>query len=88
MKSDQGPHFTGEVFEEMCRQFEVEHRLSSPNHPRSQGQVERQNQLLDNVQCVIEDNSIPWPRAVTAIQLAHNIQKSMERLDTHPLAPV
>ena len=72
MQSDQSPHFTVKVSEEMCRQLGVGHRLSSPNHPCYQGQVERQNQLLNIVRCVIEDNSISWPRAVIAIQLAHN----------------
>ena len=46
--------------------------MSSANYPQSQGQVERQNQLVDNIRCVIEDEPYSWPRAVAVVQFAHN----------------
>ena len=47
VQSDRGTHFTAVVFEETCRALGIDHRMSSPNHSQSQGQVERQNQLMD-----------------------------------------
>ena len=55
-QSDQGTHFTSIVFEQTCRDLGIEHLLGSPAHARSQGQVERQNQLIDNVRCVAGEN--------------------------------
>ena len=39
--SAQGSHFTGQVFRKLCEAMGMEQRLSSPNHHRSNGQVER-----------------------------------------------
>ena len=50
--SDRGPHFTATVFETVCRELGIEHAKGSPEHPQSQGQVERQNQLLANIRAV------------------------------------
>jgi transposase InsO family protein len=33
-------------FERVCRQHDVEHRLTKPNHPWTNGQVERMNRTL------------------------------------------
>ena len=41
IQSDQGSHFTGQVFRKLCEAMGMEQRLSSPNHPQSNGQVER-----------------------------------------------
>ena len=57
VQSDRGLHFTGAVFREMCRAIGMRQALSSPNHAQLNGQVERQNQLIDNVRCVCEDNT-------------------------------
>ena len=72
LQSDQGPHFTGEVFSSSCLALGIRQALSSPNHAQSNGQVERQNQLIDNVRCVCGDQPASWPDAVHAVQYAHN----------------
>ena len=72
VQSDQGTHFTSMVFEQTCRDLGIEHLLGSPAHVRSQGQVERQNQLIDNVRCVAGENPAPWPHSLVAVQFAHN----------------
>ena len=41
IQSDQGSHFTGQIFRKLCEAMGMEQRLSSPNHPQSNGQVER-----------------------------------------------
>ena len=72
IQSDQGSHFTGQVFRKLCEAMGMEQRLSSPNHPQSNGQVERQNQLMDNIRCVCDNNPAGWADAVVAVQYAHN----------------
>ena len=46
--------------------------MSSANYPHSQRQLERQNQLVDSIRCVVEDEPYSWPRAVAVVQFAHN----------------
>ena len=41
IQSDQGSHFIGQVFRKLCEAMAMEQRWSSPNHPQSNGQVER-----------------------------------------------
>ena len=72
VQSDRGTHFTALVFQETCKALGIKHILSSSNHPQSQGQVERQNQLVDNIRCVIEEEPYSWTRAVAVVQFAHN----------------
>ena len=33
-------------FDRVCREHNIEHRLTKPNHPRTNGQVERMNRTL------------------------------------------
>ena len=72
VQSDRGTHFLGTVFTKFCRQLGITQWFSSPNHPQSQGQMERQNQLLDNVRCLMVKDRDSWPRAIVAVQFAHN----------------
>lgn len=36
----------GHPFDRVCRQYGIEHRLTKPNHPWTNGQVERMNRTL------------------------------------------
>ena len=72
VRSDRGRHFTAEVFEELCRLSGVKHKLGSPEHPQSQGQVERQNQLINQVRCLCENDIEKWPEALSSVQYSHN----------------
>ena len=49
MKSDRGTRLTAEVFKAMCRKF------GALNRHESEGQVERQNQLMTQVRCMCAD---------------------------------
>ena len=46
IKSDNGPQFVSEQFEEFLNKMGVEHRLSPPFWPMANGEVERQNRSL------------------------------------------
>jgi len=72
LRSDRGRHFTGEVFEALCKLSGVKHKLGSPEHPQSQGQVERQNQLINQVRCLCENDIEKWPDTLSSVQYSHN----------------
>ena len=72
VQSDQGKHFASQVFEEMCKLNGMKHRMGSVGHAQSQGQVERQNQLLNQVKALCDNNLDSWPEAIIRVQHAHN----------------
>lgn len=72
LRSDRGPHFIAEVFAGMCTRAGIKQKLGSPEHPQSQAQVERQNQLVNNVRCVCENKAEGWPSAIMRVQFSHN----------------
>ena len=72
LRSDRGRHFVNDVFEEICSRTGIEHKLGSPEHPESQAQVERQNQLINQLRCLCDNNIENWPAAIKKVQLSHN----------------
>ena len=70
--SDRGPHFAAETFRAMCRRIGVRHRMGAPLHAQSQGQVERQNQLVANLRCVCSNDVRVWPDNIYQLQFSHN----------------
>jgi hypothetical protein len=39
--SDGGPQFISQEFEKMCKEYRIDHRISSPHHPQSNGLAEQ-----------------------------------------------
>ena len=76
IQSDQGRHFTGQVFRRMCQLNGMDHVMGSAGHAQSQGQVERQNQLLNQVRALCDNKIDAWPSSIYRIQHAHNIAKN------------
>ena len=74
--SDRGPHFAAETFRSMCRRIGVRHRMGAPLHAQSQGQVERQNQLMANLRCVCCNDVRVWPTKIYQLQFSHNTSVS------------
>lgn len=72
LQSDCGSHFTGTVFEETCKILGIKHIKGTPGHAESQGQVERQNQLVDNLRCLVMQKPHSWNEFIFTIQFAHN----------------
>ena len=70
--SDRGPHFAAETFRAMCRRIGVRHVMGAPLHPQSQGQVERQNQLISNLRCLCTNDVRVWPTKIFELQFSHN----------------
>ena len=44
--SDRGTHFVNDVIEELTTKFKIKHRLTTPYHPRANGQTEKTNGIL------------------------------------------
>ena len=76
LSSDRGTHFTSELFQAVCREAGIQQQLGSPYHPRSQAQVERQNQLIDNLKCMCRNNVDEWPELVPHLQFSHNTSRN------------
>lgn len=74
--SDRGTHFTSAVFEALCKIMGIKHKLGAPKHPQSQGQCERQNQLMAQIRCICENNVEKWPEAAYRVAFAHNASSS------------
>ena len=54
----------------------VRHRMGAPLHAQSQGQVERQNQLIANLRCVCYNDVRVWPSRIFQLQFSHNTSVS------------
>ena len=72
LRSDRGPHFIAEVFKDLCTRIGIKQKLGSPEHPQSQAQVERQNQLVNQLRCLCDNDAEGWPRAIEKVQCSHN----------------
>ena len=72
LRSDRGKQFVAEVFKELCSRMGISQKLGSPEHPQSQAQVGRQNQLVNQLRCLCENDPENWPRAVEKVQCRHN----------------
>ena len=76
IQSDRGSHFASQVFGEMCKLAGVKHVMGAPGHPEAQGQVERQNQLMNQVRCLAQNKPDCWPQAILRVAYAHNISEN------------
>ena len=72
LRSDRGKHFVAEIFEGICAKTGIKHKLGSPEHPQSQAQVERHNQLVNQLRCLCDNDIEGWPAAVKKVQCSHN----------------
>ncbi|KAG7172785.1 uncharacterized protein LOC121861365 [Homarus americanus] len=76
LSSAWGPHFTSEMFRAVCRMTGIHQKLGMLYHPRSQAQMERQNQFMDNLQCLCDNNFNLWPEMVPHLQFSHNSSRN------------
>ena len=76
VQSDRGTHFSSRVFEHMCERNGMKHVFGSTGHAQSQGCVERQNQLVNQVRALCNKDINKWPSAMLSVQYAHNVAKN------------
>jgi hypothetical protein len=70
--SDNGGEFVNDIMKQMRLAIGIEHRVTSPYHPRTNGQVERFNKtLIDALECFAKDNPDSWPSHLDYIVLSY-----------------
>ncbi len=76
--SDQGRNFEGNVMRALCELLEISKTRTTPYHPSSNGQVERNNRtLLQMVRCFLQNNQRNWDLYLQ--QLAGAMRASVSR---------
>ena len=71
--SDRGPQFSSKVFQEICKIFGINHRMSTAFHPQTDGESEQLNQELETylrIFCV--DHPTQWKDHLPFAEFAHN----------------
>jgi transposase InsO family protein len=74
--SDRGTSFVNQVIDELCKNFQTKHRLTSPYRPQTNGMVERFNRTLG--ECIAKlasSEDKEWDNFVDAILFAYRTKK-------------
>jgi transposase-like protein len=83
-KNRQGPTalFRGHPFDRACRRHGIEHRLTKPNHPWTNGQVERMNRTIKEatVRTYHYDGHAQLREHLSAFLNAYNFAKRLKTL--------
>ena len=73
--SDNGKEFRNETMADLCKEMDIKHKFTSPYHPQSNAQCERQNRtILDYLRTTLEDNTLDWEKKIRACQFSYNTQ--------------
>src|SRR3954451_189722 len=73
--SDRGTHLRNELVEELCRKFEIKHKLSSPYHPQTNGLVERFNRTLCEALAKVSEKENQWDEHIEQVLFAYRTTK-------------
>ena len=75
-QSDRGCQFTADVTVSLMKLLSLEHRYSTPNHPQSNGQVERTNRtLILMVRKLLGEQPKKWHLYIKNLVYAYNISR-------------
>jgi len=77
--SDQDPLFMSKEFQELLRSMGIEHKVSFPYHPQTDGQSEKKNKTIIPMFIVEKDKGINWVRATPKVQTQVNTRISEPR---------
>ena len=70
--SDRGTHFLNTVIESMTKRFDINHRMTTPYHPQTNGNTERVNQTLVNIlRKTVQDSKRDWDTKLPAALWAY-----------------
>lgn len=73
IQSDNGSEFVNQVSKRMSEKLKIDHRLSTPYHPRSNGVAERfVRSLKENIQKQLEGQEHDWDKHLPMTQLQLN----------------
>ncbi len=75
LQSDNGKEFVNSVLRELLQVMHVDHRLTSPYHPRGNGLVERSvHTILTTVKKSLQGCRTSWAQHIAATQLFYNLK--------------
>ena len=73
IQSDNGLEFVNAVITALLKRINVDHRLSTPYHPRGNGATERAvGMVIKSIRKSLEGATVLWDLAIHAVQLALN----------------
>src|SRR6266480_215588 len=73
--SDRGTHFKNELVEQLCDKFKINHKLSSPYHPQTNGLVERFNRTLCESLAKVIERENQWDEYIDSVLFAYRTTK-------------
>ena len=82
--TDQGSVFRNTMNKELMRQLDIEHRLTSPNHPQANGLDERFNQTISRALAKLAaDCHSEWEYYLSEVVYGYNSAIHVRNLHTH-----
>jgi len=73
--SDRGTHFNNQLIKDLMQKFEIQHLLSSPYHPQTNGLVERFNRTLCESLAKLVNKVDQWDDYIAPILFAYRTSK-------------
>ena len=71
--SDRGSQFTYAFWNRICSLYDIEHSLSTSNHPQIDGQTERVNAILEQyLRCFINERQNNWADLLPFAEFSYN----------------
>ena len=80
--SDRGSQFTSSFWNRLCSLYDIEHSLSTANHPQTDGQTERVNAILEQyLRCFINERQNNWADLLPFAEFSYNnsLQQSINQ---------
>jgi Integrase core domain len=63
--TDRGTHFNNQFLKGLCEKFEIEHLMSTPYHPQTNGLVERFNRtLIESLARLTQQHASEWDKYI------------------------
>ena len=73
--TDNGREFKNTDMTEICKKFDIIHRTTSPYHPQSNAQCERQNRtIIKYLKTILDGKTLDWEKALITCQFSFNTQ--------------
>ena len=73
--TDNGKEFVNETMEKLCNEMHIKHVKTSPYHPQTNAQCERQNRtIISYLKSFLQDSTLNWESLLPSAQLSYNTQ--------------